>query len=226
MIRSIFQLERLLTDALLEVPGLVRAFERKSPQAVASLLSWIDAVEALLSTHRLVAAAEVAGHKARVLAPTFETTRRANLRRHQQEVAISLLHELQSSVQEALRPHASRVAQARNLTEQLLRVLAQSGALTYDPSEPFEGFVDRIWALCQGHDQLMPFAAQLLSLLSADDVRLLLADTIEPTDFALGPYSAADGLASMSAAPAPAGNPPPRGARTRTAPRPPSPQPA
>jgi hypothetical protein len=51
------------------------------------------------------------------------------------------------------------------------------------------GFVDRVWALCQGHEQLNPCAAQLLTLLSADDVRLLLADTLEPADFTPEPSS-------------------------------------
>jgi len=45
--------------------------------------------------------------------------------------------------------------------------------------------IERVWALCTGHDQLKPLAAQLRALLSADDIRLLLAEEIDPRDFPL-----------------------------------------
>lgn len=186
MLRSTFQLTRQLSDALLEIPGIVRQFERKSPHVMTTLMDWIRRAEDLLSTHRLVEAAELSGLKARILAPVFDDDKRGTLRRRQQAVAIGLVHELQLSLQHALQPRAIKVEQARDMARQLLQIVAQSGAIVYDPAVDFETMVDRIWALCTQHEQLKPLAAQLKMLLSTDDIRLLLAEELDPADFVAG----------------------------------------
>jgi hypothetical protein len=183
MFRSTLQLTRQLSDALLQFPALVRLFERRSTQALPQLLAWIDATENTLSGHRLVAAADIAGYKSRVLAPMFDDDRRGTLRRRQTAAASALLHELQHSVQDALQPHATKVEQARGIARQLLQIVAQSGAVPWDPASSFEDMVERIWLLCTSHDQLKPLSVQLKSLLSASDIRLLLAEEIDPADF-------------------------------------------
>lgn len=185
MLRSKLHFVRQMSDQLLGVPLLVRGFERKSPAALNDLLRWIDAVVALLSGHGLVAAADLAGHKARILAVEYDEQRRGTLRRRQQAVAIGLLHDMQQSAQDALRPHAAKVQQARDLAGQLLQIVAQSGAVHYDPANDIETMIEQIWALCTGHEQLKPLAAQLRMLLSSDDIRLLLVEEIEPLDFPL-----------------------------------------
>lgn len=186
MFRSIFQLTRQLSDMLLQLPAVVRQFERKSPQAMTRLMEWIDRAEDLLSTHRLTEAADLAGLKARILAPVFDDDKRGTLRRRQQTIAVGLVHELQDALQQALRPRAAKMEQARDMARQLLQILAQSGAIKYDPSVGFEEMVDRIWSLCTQHDQLKPLAAQLKILLSTDDIRLLLAEELDPADFVGG----------------------------------------
>lgn len=189
MLRSKLQFVRQMSDQLLRVPMLVRGFERKSPDALDELLRWIDASEALLSGHGLVAAAELAGHKARILATEYDAERRGTLRRRQYAIAIGLMHELQQSAQDALRPHAAKVQQARDLARQLLQIVAQSGTVHYDPANDIEAMVDQVWALCTGHEQLKPLAAQLRTLLSSDDIRLLLVEEIEPLDFPISSAS-------------------------------------
>lgn len=185
MLRSKLQLVRAMSDQLLQVPMLVRGFERKSPSALDDLLRWIDASEALLSGHGQVAAADLAGHKARILSAEYDGQRRGTLRRRQQTIAIALLHELQTSVQDALLPHAAKVQQARDLARQLLQIVAQSGAVHYEPDRDIATMAEQVWALCTGHEQLKPLAAQLRALLSSDDIRLLLVEEIEPLDFPL-----------------------------------------
>lgn len=186
MFRSTLQLTRQLSDILLEMPGIVRQFERKSPQVMATLMDWIGRAEDLLSTHRLVEAAEVSGLKSRILSPVFDDDKRGTLRRRQQAIAVGLVHEFQDALQQALRPRALKIGQARDIARQLLQILAQSGAIQYDPSVSFEEMVDRIWLLCTQHDQLKPLAAQLKMLLTTDDIRLLLAEELDPADFVGG----------------------------------------
>lgn len=183
MLKSTFHLVRQLSDQLLVLPDIVRRFERKSPTVMADLLHWIDRCEERLSSHRMVEAAQVAGFKARILSPAFDDDRRGTLRRRQQAIAIGLLHDLQEAVQQGLRPHAAKMQQARDLARQLLQIVAQSGAVRYDPANDLETLVDQVWSLCTRHDQLKPLAAQLRALLSNDDIRLLLAEEIDPLDF-------------------------------------------
>ena len=183
MLRSTLHLVRQLSDQLLLLPAIVRRFERKSPAAMSDLMQWIDRSEELLSGHRMVEAAQVAGFKARILAPAFDDDRRGTLRRRQQAIAIGLLHDLQEAIQQGLRPHAAKMQQAVDLARQLLQIVAQSGAVRYDPAHGIETLVDQVWALCIAHEQLKPMAAQLRALLSNDDIRLLFAEQIEPLDF-------------------------------------------
>lgn len=184
MLTSSLHLVRQLTDLLLRVAPLLQQFERKSPQALPGLLGWIGEAEDLLGTHRLPHAAEIAGLKACILAPAFDDAQRGTLRRRQQAIAVGQLHALQDTLQQALRPRALRIEQARDLARQLLQAVAGSGAIAYDPAVPLDRMVDAIWALCTRHDQLKPYAAQLKVLLSNDDIRLLLAEEIDPADFA------------------------------------------
>jgi len=184
MFRSTYRLVNDASTLLLDVPALARDFERRTPGALPALLRWIDRAETLLSNHRLSAAAELAGLRARILAPAFEDARRrGDLRRRQTAVAVASLHDLQHTVQDALEPFSAKLRQGRDLARQLLMIVAQSGAVRYDPAGDLPSMIDRVWALCTGHDQLKPLAAQLRALLSADDIRLLLAEEIDPRDF-------------------------------------------
>jgi hypothetical protein len=186
MFRSIFQLSQQLSDLLLQVPELVGRFERKSPHALTQLMAWIDRTEEMLSSHRMTEAADIAGLKSRILAPIFDDDRQGTLRRRQQAIAVGLIHDLQEALQQALRPRALKVAQARDMARQLLQIVAQSGAIKYDPAVAFEEMIERIWALCTQHDQLRPLATQLKVLLPTDDIRLVLAEELDPGDFVGG----------------------------------------
>lgn len=186
MFRSIFQLNQQLSGLLLQVPELVDLFERKSPHALTRLMAWIDRTEEMLSSHRLTEAADFAGLKSRILAPIFDDDRHGTLRRRQLAIAIGLIHDFQDVLQQALRPRALKIAQARETARQLLQIVAQSGAIKYDPASAFEEMVERIWLLCTQHDQLKPLAAQLKVLLPTDDIRILLAEELDPADFVGG----------------------------------------
>jgi hypothetical protein len=189
MFRSTLLIVQRLSDRLLLVPGLVRGFQRKSPGAVADLLRWIDDTETAMSGHGMVAAADLAGLKARILAPTFDDDRRTGARRRQFAAAVALVHELQQATQDALRPLSAKVEQTRGLVRQLLQIVAQSGAVQYDPASDATTMVEQIWALATAHEQLRPIVAQMRSLLPADDIRMLLAEEFDPLDFPLATSS-------------------------------------
>lgn len=189
MFRSTLAIVRRLSDRLLLIPGIVRAFERKSPGAIAELLRWIDDTEAAMSGHGMVGAADLAGLKARILAPGFDQERRIGARRRQFAAAVALVHDLQQATQDALAPLSAKVEQTRGMVRQLLQIVAQSGAVQFHPANDATAMVEEIWALAIAHEQLRPIVAQMRSLLPTDDIRMLLAEEFDPLDFPLATSS-------------------------------------
>jgi hypothetical protein len=171
------------SDLLLQLPAIVTAFERRSPQALADFLRWIDRAESQLSGNRMVEAAQIVGYKSRILAPAYDEGKRIASRKRQTAAAIAVLHDIQKTVQDALEPSAAKLRQARDIARLLLQIVAQSGAVKYEPKIGFDTLIAQVWALCIRHEQLKPHAIQLRSLLPPDDIKLVLAAEIDLSDF-------------------------------------------
>lgn len=186
MIRSKYQLVGQLIDLLMEFSGIVTAFQSRSPGATSSLSAWMQRAEDLLSQHRLPQAARLAGVKSKMMAASAQDERNGATRRRQVQAAIACLDDAQQCVQDALQPQAAKIEQARDLLRNLLQIVAHSGAIRYDPKYGIETLIAQVWELCAGHDQLKAHVVQLRSWLSFDDIRLLMAEEIEPADFATG----------------------------------------
>ena len=184
---------RQLTELLLEVPVKVQAFEQKSPAALSDLLDWTQRAEDALLQQRQVAAAELAGLRARILSAALgdptPPLRGNGLRRRQMQVAVEQIHDMQACLQAVLAPQSQRIEQARDVIRKLVQVLVQSRALAYDPTAGFENFIDRVWQLCIRHEQLRPTVAQLRGLLGVEDIRLILAEEIDLTEFRTEPQT-------------------------------------
>ena len=71
-----------------------------------------------------------------------------------------------------------------NFSNYLDLFVAQTGAVRYDIRSGFDALIAQVWALCNSHAQLKPGAMQLKTLLSTEDIRLLLAQELSPADFA------------------------------------------
>jgi hypothetical protein len=182
---------RQLAELLLEIPAKVQAFEQKAPSALPELLDWARRAERVLLDQRQVAAAELAGLRSRILTAALadpeQGLRGSGLRKRQIQVAVEQVHPMQACLQGVLAPQQERIEAARDVIRKLLQVLVQSRALAYDPAGGFELFIDRVWQLCTGHEQLRPTVAQLRGLLDTDDIRLILAEEIDLTEFRTEP---------------------------------------
>ena len=183
MQKSIVHLVNELTDLLLQFPLLVTGFERKQPQALAALQSWIASAEQLLSSYGLVASAELAGLRSKLTTPLHCDEHRGQLRKQQLRAAVEILYPLQQCLQQTLTPYQQKLQQGSELIRHLLSVIRQSGALHYDAATGFDSFVQQLWLLIGQHDQLKAGAVQLRSWLSLQDIQLLLAQEVNPADF-------------------------------------------
>lgn len=184
MQKSTVKLVAELSRLLLAFPALVNSFERKQPQVLLQLTTWLREAEDLLSAFGHVSAAELAGQRSKLLQPVYQDDRRGSLRKHQLALAVAMLFDLQATLQQALMPYQQKLQQSRELIRHLLSVIRQSGALNYADAASFELFVQQLWQLIGQHEQLKASAVQLRSWLSEQDVVLLLAEEVNPTDFA------------------------------------------
>lgn len=183
MQKSIVHLVNELTGLLLQFPPLVSQFERKQPQALATLQSWIAQAEQLLSSYGIVASAELAGLRSKLTAPAHRDEHRGQLRKQQLREAVDMLYPLQHCVQQTLAPYQQKLQQSTELIRHLITVISQSGAVHYDVAAGFDSFVQQLWQLIGQHEQLKAGAVQLRSWLSQQDIILLLAQEINPADF-------------------------------------------
>ena len=104
MQKSTVHLVNELTRLLLQFSPMVSQFERKQPQALVSLQDWIAQAEQLLSSYGIVASAELAGLRSKLMAPVHRDEHRGQLRRQQLREAVDMLYPLQQCVQQALTP--------------------------------------------------------------------------------------------------------------------------
>ncbi|WP_221801594.1 hypothetical protein [Oceanobacter mangrovi] len=189
MLKSTVMTVRNLTSLLLEYPLLVRQLETKSPSFLANLFDWLERTEQALLQHSNVLAAELAGIKSRIIAPACKDDLRGSVRKVQIRTAADHMFELQDCLQRALQPHARKLDESREPVRQLLAIVADSGAVSYDGNTSLDQLISRIWYLMSHHEQLKPLMVQLKSRLSEQDVKLLLADEIELEDFTDQPVS-------------------------------------
>lgn len=183
MQKSIVHLVTELNNLLLAFGPLVTLFERKQPQALPQLMSWLQGSEQLLSSYGIVLSAQLAGFRSKLIQPLYHDEHRGGLRKQQLKQAVTMLYDVQDCLQQAIQPHQLTLQQSRDLIRQLLSILRQSGQVHYDANAGFETFVLQIWQLINQHDQLKAGAVQLRSKLSQQDVLLLLAQEINPADF-------------------------------------------
>ncbi|MBU2112816.1 MAG: hypothetical protein KKE94_03470 [Gammaproteobacteria bacterium] len=183
MQKSTVHLVNELTRLLLQFSPMVSQFERKQPQALVSLQDWIAQAEQLLSSYGIVASAELAGLRSKLMAPVHRDEHRGQLRRQQLREAVDMLYPLQQCVQQALTPYLQKIQQSTDLIRHLISVISQSGAVHYNAALGFDSFVQQLWQLIGQHDQLKAGAVQLRSWLSQQDITLLLAQEVNPADF-------------------------------------------
>ncbi len=184
MKKSIINLVKVLKNKLVEFPVMVNRLERKDPHFTNKLMEWIKSTEELLATYNISETSELAGIRSKIIAPAFDTTtRRASMKKEQLRVAAAVLYELQHLLLEVLQPYEMKVEESRELVRQLLLIVGQSGAISYDTSIPFDVFFNQVWSFINANDQLKAGAVKLKTSLPFNDIQLLIAEEIDLTAF-------------------------------------------
>ena len=174
---------RQLHADLLEFPALVNRLERKDAAFIPELFEWMRRAEEHLLAYQSRQAAEIAGMRSRILAGRHDEGHGIAKRKLQWKAAADSLFALQEVLQEVCVPLEKQLDEARELIRQLLLIVAQTGAFTYDSKRDFDAFLQEIWKFICGNEQLRAGAVKLKTVLSAEDIRLLMAEEINLEDF-------------------------------------------
>jgi hypothetical protein len=172
-----------LHSDLLEIPALVNRLERKDSAFIPELFDWMRRAEEHLLAYRSRQAAEVAGIRSRILAGRHDEGHGIAKRKLQWKAASDSLFALQEVLQEVCVPLERQLDEARELIRQLFLIVAQTGAFVYNSKNDFDAFLQEIWKFICGNEQLRAGAVKLKTLLSAEDIRLLMAEEINLEDF-------------------------------------------
>jgi hypothetical protein len=183
MLVSHFRIREQLAGLLLELSGLTSSLERREAGAVQRVIEFLRRAEQALVDNRLRQSAELAAVRADLAAVRLGESD-GRLRVRERRCALEKIGPIGSALSAAVAPVEQRIESARLAARQLLQLVAASGAVRRDGQQDLTQMVERIWQLAREHDQLKPLALQISVALNRQDIPLLLAEEIDPDDFA------------------------------------------
>ena len=168
----------LLNGKLIEFPNLVDRLREKNYDFLKLLENWMKETEGILKNHRIPECAVIAGYRSKVMTPLFTETQKRSIRKRQLELASEMMFDVQNTVLSVMKPHETKVNEAKDLLIHLLSIIKQSESIKYTDRTNFQEFVNSIWNLCSTHEQLKQGSVKILSLVSQTDVLRILAEEI------------------------------------------------
>lgn len=181
--KSQFILVSQLKEKLQEFPKIVSFLEKKDPFFIEKIISWLKAVEEILSNNNISEVSEIAGFRSKIIAGKFSDERGFNTKKNQIKIAANLLYDAQNCVINVLLPHEGKMNECRDITKQILALTAQKKGIHYAKEVDFNDFVQKIWRYILSDTDLKIGGIKLKSMLSEMDIIMLIADEIDLEDF-------------------------------------------
>ena len=182
----------VVTAFLDEAQALVRAslaladrYQKRDPDFLAALLTWLGQGEALLEKYRRPQLASFAALRARALAAqggvntdNTDSTRRLTQRRQSAGAGALILGEAQALLGEVQTGLTAKRDEAAHLIQQMLQILIQNGSLTPLLAAPSAERVAPIWQNCLARPEVATGARQVLGLVAWPDTLRLIDETL------------------------------------------------
>ena len=179
----------VVTAFLDEAQALVRAslaladrYQKRDPDFLAALLTWLGQGEVLLEKYRRPQLASFAALRARALATqggvNTESTRRLTQRRQSAGAGALILGEAQALLGEVQTGLTAKRDEAAHLIQQMLQILIQNGSLTPLLAAPGAERVAPIWQNCLARPEVATGARQVLGLVAWPDALRLIDETL------------------------------------------------
>ena len=183
MQKSYVTLEEEVRKLLLRFPDLVDSLQSRDDQFPRRFEHWLKEGEETMKKNGIVECARLAGFRSKLLIPLHEDKKKISVRKRQTQIASELLFDAQNTLLDLCKPIESRLNNCRDIINQILGVIHQTGSVRYDSNEGFEAFVNKLWSLLTTHEQLKPGMLKVFTLVSQGDARRLLAEEINLEDW-------------------------------------------
>ena len=161
----------------MELHQVANFMERRSAQALPAFREWLFASETLLKEFNLPQMSKLSSLRAQLA--HFVPENRVSKKKERFHFASNLLAEAQECLWTLYTGYQQKVSRAKEIINQLLGVVYQSGEFEYKDSQDFTAYVSSIWEFCCSNEQLSAFAIQVSSQFSRSDILRLIADEIE-----------------------------------------------
>lgn len=171
---------KALNEKLLEVHQLTNLIEAKNSTSISEFRNWLFDTEEILKKNNLPQVSQLAAIRAELV--TYVPKVKGK-RKELYSLVARLLKQAQHDIWETNTLFTQKTQQARELIQQLLNLVAQTKAFTFDRKTDFTHFLEGVWYFCNTHEQLRSITLQILALLHKSDILLVMAEEIDLNDF-------------------------------------------
>ncbi len=181
MQKSIIAPAEKLQAKLMMVSMLVDQFEQKKHHALQDWLSWLSETEALFKEHNYSQVSKLAGLRAEILAIGYESLKRREKQRAQNQRSLATIGVAQDIVQERYQRLADKIEKVREILKQIILVAKEAGFLEQSmiSGENFTQFVEQFLWQMRNHEQLKPSINLAIATVGKYDTMRIIAEEIE-----------------------------------------------
>jgi hypothetical protein len=167
---------------LLRVPGLIHALERRDPDFVGIVKSWLTEAEQVLISNRMAVAAEVAGLRGMLISAErgvmpagLVFSGRATARKIKQACAADVLRRAEELISKAITEDAARFAEGERLAQQIVSVAQRKGlTMAATSADKYTEMLNAIWYAMIADPDVGSATTHLAGLVAINDALILV----------------------------------------------------
>ncbi|PPK94819.1 hypothetical protein LY01_01572 [Nonlabens xylanidelens] len=180
MRKSVIEPASIFRKELFSIPEKVTRFQKKEHNITDEWIAWLTHLEDLFTKYHYTEAAEVAGHRAQVIAAAaFEEGKRVKKRKLMTTAAINTVQPVQQLLTDVSNKLEEKIEVVRNLIKQILVPAKDAGMINYEPGHDFTAYLEKLLAQFKTHEQLAPSVNSAIASIGKYDVLKILAEEIE-----------------------------------------------
>jgi flavin-binding protein dodecin len=177
-----------IQQQLLELPGIVRAYEERTGDFADQARAWMVRLEEALKNNQLPAAGAIAALRAMVISaergtlpPGLAFVGTPTVRKARDAAASEAIRRAEETVSGVLRADLAQVDEARRLVRQMLAVAQRKGLpVTTRDAPSISDAINGLWAACLRDAELAAAATRVNGLVGPFNALVLLSRELPP----------------------------------------------
>jgi hypothetical protein len=167
---------------LLRVPGLIHALDRRDPEFLRDVKTWLTQAEQILVSNRLAVAADIAALRGvlisaerGVVPPGLVFNGRVTARKIRDAAAADILRKAEEILSSAIRADAAQFVEAERLARQIVSIAQRKGLIRSLPTgNKHTETLNAYWQAMLADPELGPATTHLAGLIGIHDAWILI----------------------------------------------------